>query len=253
MKNLNLLTVAVVIFLLQSCTTPPSGSAIYTHLFPIHPEIMGHTDSNLSEARLLDNDGNMYSTFWDLGTSENAGFIKKVELCNQQVKDRELFRQHVELSHINPNDIQPSLFKEHTRCIESHGFTLKNKEAFLPTKFMLTIYRGHSKTSNYMPVGGTYYIGKKNASFIEVYKHVAECSLKIKNSEGGGVIEKYVDNATYVSIEPYLALLQSCLTNFGYGITTDSLVEIKSLQQLQNNPGNADHLPPDLIKFQKNL
>ncbi len=250
MKNFNLFTLVMAIPVLQACAAPHQDSAVYTHLFPIHPEIMSQTESNISEARLLDNDGNMYSTFWDLGSNDEASFVKKLELCDQQIKDRELFRQHVELFQINLSDIQPSLFKEHTRCIEAQGFTLKNKEAFLPTKFMLTIYRGHSKTSNYIPVGGTYYIGKKNTSFLDIYKHVTECTLQIKNTDGGGVVEKYMENATYVSIEPYVALMQSCLTNFGYLISMDSLIDIKSQQQLQNTPNNTDHVPPDLIKFE---
>lgn len=211
-------TSSLIALILSSCATPPQVSAVYTHLTPVHPETLETIDGALGKASLLDNDGNMYSTVWMLGSVKEDVFAEKVKVCDQQVKDRMLFSKFVELNDINESTIQPTLFKEHAQCIASQGFRLKGREGFLPEKYRLSIYRGHSKAATYMPVGVTYSIAKKGASYLDVYRHVSECTLQVKNTKDGGVIEDYTDNSIHVSIEPYANFIENCLSGYGYSI-----------------------------------
>lgn len=204
------------ILLLQSCSTILIESPVIITLSPIHDVTVGLNQNNIVQSQLLDNDGNLYSIYWQLGAKKQSELDSTVQICNKQILSKQAFRKTRQLSEIDISELKPSLYKKYVECISNRGFTYVSGEANLPNKFRLTLYRGHSTRRDYMPVGIIYNISKKGASYVDVFRHTKECSADISRSKNRGVKEEYFDSFVSVSIEPYVASVKTCLVKYLY-------------------------------------
>jgi hypothetical protein len=192
-----------------------NDSKTYTSLTVIHPFQAYYIKDNLVDTSIVDNDGNMYVTTWDLGEKKLEDFETSKKICETKIAPHMIFRIDLDISSFSEPQIKPSLFKENGQCFISQGYVLKAKEGFSPEKFRFSVARTHSKSSSYMPVGGYFYIVKKQARYIDVYKHVIQCKTEAQQ-KNMGVEEIYDDSYSYVSIEPYFNYMKSCLAAVGY-------------------------------------
>ena len=213
-KFLYIIQLILVFVLFQSAD---KDSNILTTLLPIHPPQMYFVKDNAIDTSILDNDGNLYLTTWDLGDKDPEEFKKTEEMCEKKIYPKTLIKQTTDISELSETDIKPSLFKENGQCFISQGYVLKAKNGFSPDKFKFTVSRSHAKSSFYMPVGGYFYIVKKQAKYIDVYRHVIQCKAEA-NQKGIEAEEIYDDSYSYVSIEAYFKFMKSCLTKIGYSI-----------------------------------
>lgn len=191
---------------------------IYTRLTPVHPDSVYQLANNMMQDSIVDNDGNMYVTVWDLGEKSSADFLAEQKICHQKIYTRMILDRAFDVSEIREEDIKPSVFKDHGTCIKSSGYTLREKNGFSPDKFKLNIFRSHLKSSTYMPVGAIFYLSKKSARYIDTFKSLNDCSAKAKKLDKGGLVEEYSDAYTYVSIKPYVDSVESCMKDAGYRV-----------------------------------
>ncbi|RYY73415.1 MAG: hypothetical protein EOO52_18625 [Gammaproteobacteria bacterium] len=191
-------------------------SDIQTRLSPVHDIEAYYIKKNEEDIPIVDNDGNMYQTIWDV-SHLNADEIKETKkMCAKKIFPKMVLNNATEISEILESDIKPSLFKEYGQCFISAGFKLIGKDGFLPDRFLLSMSRKNSKSSS-QAVGGHFYIIKKHAKYIDVYKDVIQCQESaFRNNHG--LEEFYDDTYSYVSIKPYINYMKSCLTDTGYTI-----------------------------------
>jgi len=189
---------------------------LYTRLTPAHPDSVYQLAANVMQDAIVDNDGNMYVTTWSMGEKSSSEFLNEQKDCNAKICERMILERAFDLSEIHEEDIKPNLFKEHGNCIMSKGYALKSKNGFTPDKFKLNIFRGHLKSSTYMPVGAEIYLFKKSAQYIDAFKSLNQCLIKAKQTHIDSPIEEYSDVYTYVSIKPYAEFIESCMKSAGF-------------------------------------
>lgn len=192
-------------------------SNIHTMLSPVHPFQIYYTKDNAVDTSIIDNDGNMYLTTWELGEKKSDDFEKTQKMCEKKIHRKMIFMNTIDIGTISEDDIKPTLFKENGQCFISQGYGLKAKNGFAPDKFELAISRSHAKSSSYMPVGSSFFIIKKQARYIDVYKDVIKCKIQAEEKNIGAE-EDYSDYYTYVSIKSYVDHMKSCLIDANYQI-----------------------------------
>lgn len=218
MKNTNIVTIAFILVILQSCTNTTIDSPVEIFLRPAHDESTGINDDRSPQAQITDNDGNLYATYWDVEEGGYDVFSEIVVGCRAEVKDSRLFMKALTLMQTDEQAIHPTIYAPFTECIYRNGYKLNGKEGYLPSEFNLSLFRGHSTKRNYLPVGARYQVKKKGASYLEVYKNVKACRKAILDAGGDGADEIYSGGYISVSIEAYSKSMETCLRNTGYEI-----------------------------------
>lgn len=207
--------------LFQSSSQTNQAANISTRLTAVHPTALYYSGNNEVQTSIIDNDGNMYVTKWDLGNKSSADFEKDIKTCDKNFYPKMIVERALDFNEIKEDDIKPSIFKEHGQCIISHGYTLKEKNGFAPDKFKLSIMRTHSKSSSYIPVGATFYIYKSHAKYIDAYKQLTLCDTQAKKNNEG-IEEEYGEEYISVSIRPYVNSIKTCFENADYIIQSAS-------------------------------
>ena len=207
------LILAFVLF--QSSSETDSSTHIAARLTVVHPLQLYYSTSNERQAFIVDNDGNMYVTKWDLGNKSAAEFEADEKACTKELYQKMILERALDFNEIKEEDIKPSVFKAHGQCIMDRGYTLKEKNSFSPEKFKLSIIRTHAKSSSYIPVGVDFFIVKNHTRYLEAYKQLVLCDAQAKNNDQG-VEEEYVEQYIRVSIKPYVDSIKTCFTDAGY-------------------------------------
>ncbi len=203
--------------LLQSSSQKNQAANISTRLSVVHPVGLYYLTNNQMQTSIIDNDGNMYVTKWDLGSKSLTEFEDDVKSCEKHVHDKIILGRVLDFREIKEDEIRPSVFKEHGQCIISRGYILKEKKGLGPDKFKLSTIRTHSKSSSYIPVGATFHISKSRARYVDAYKQLAICDSQAKNNNEG-IKEEYGDEYISVTIKPYVDSIKACFENAGYAI-----------------------------------
>jgi len=216
MKHLATLFISVII---TSFAPALSSENISVYLQPKHKTYAGFNKHNYHYVELLDNDGNLYVTFWDISEATLNKFKMIVKQCREKIRERRLFNKAQHISDINTDSIKPSLFKEFNLCIREKDFIHKNSDAFYPGSYQLSIYRGHSTTGKYMPVGGSYKITRKNTDYKRVLSDVKICVDKTNHNNKSETYEMNSTHISQVNIEPFANSIETCLKDISYTVT----------------------------------
>jgi len=211
----------ILLFLLQACSTASLESPVSAFLQPIHKTFLSVNEQNYQTADLLDNDGNIYITYWQVGNESLKSFNDTLQECRESIKSKKILHNSTLISEINLEDIKPLLFKEFNLCIGKLRFIHKHSDAFYPEKFKLSIFRGHSTDGQYLPVGSVFYIYKKSTIFKDVLINVKGCEVDIKNTDRKGINEIISSGYSYVSIESYIDIMKLCLERHNYILKND--------------------------------
>jgi hypothetical protein len=215
MKAFSIGYLCLIFVVLQSSAPSDSATQIITRLSAVHPLKLYYSENNERQAFIVDNDGNMYVTKWDLGTKNSDEFESDISNCDKSVYHKMILEHTLDFKDIKEEEISPSVFKEHGQCIMDRGYTLTEKGGFAPEKFKLSIIRTHSKSSTYIPVGTVFFIAKTHSRYIDVYKHLTWCDAQAKNNNLG-IVEDYGNQYIQVSIKPYVDSIKLCFTEAGY-------------------------------------
>ncbi|MCW9047557.1 MAG: hypothetical protein OQK46_05705 [Gammaproteobacteria bacterium] len=201
---------------IMSVSATSSSKDVSVYLLPKHKTYIGINKDGYNYVELLDNDGNLYVTFWEINETLLTGFKSTVLQCRKQIKKKSLFNKALDVTDINLDNVKPSLFKEFNLCIRDKGYIHKSSDAFFPGSYQVSLSRSHSSTDRYMPVGGSYHITKKNSDFKSVLNGLKLCVDKTNHKYSS---ESYEENSTYysqVNIEPYANSLENCLKESAY-------------------------------------
>lgn len=217
MKSPNL-TILFVCFL-SACTNVPEKKQndVLILLTPEHPVSSGLTDANSTQSQLLDNDGNLYITYWDVSKDSAEEFKETEKSCENSLRDDMIFITATSIHDFNATNIRPSLYIPYVKCLLDNNYKLVDKEGFSPESYTLSFYRSHTTTYDYMPVGAMYSIVKKGARYISVYNDLLACEKSILD-QGGGADESSTSYTKSVSIEKYVADFEECMTKKSYTI-----------------------------------
>ena len=205
----------LIIPFLQSCASKVVKQPVRVKLSAIHDSYPELHKKNMRRAMLSENDGNMYLTYWEKNEKNNSAFKTVDNKCSKKIYSEGYILKKI-MSEISEDEIKPTLYKKFVQCISDEGFTYVSGDGYLPFKFRLTLFRGHSIQGQYMPVGARYYISKKGTSFLNVFRHVKKCERKILATKGGGVKDEYFSGFISVSIKQYVKSMHSCLTEQNY-------------------------------------
>lgn len=210
------ISILLFIITLQNCTKNINKQPVAAYLQPVHTVTVGFNEQDYVPVELIDNDGNMYITYWDIKDVEQAGFDLSVKECRKNIESNRLFNKSIQVSEIKLTNIVPSLFKQFNSCILSRHYEHKYSDAFSPDKYRLSITRPISSSGEYMPVGAKYILTKKGAKFKGVVIDVKACELEINKTEKQGINEVNSVRYTHVSIESYSSSMMSCLRGKSY-------------------------------------
>lgn len=205
----------------QSCSTVPIDSHVSVFLKPVHYASLALGANNVQQVQLLDNDGNMYITYWNVNALLLASFNGTVKNCRERIKAKRIFPGSIypgskSVSELSVDVIVPSVFKEFNLCIREGRYEHQYSDAFSPEKFQLSFFKGHSASDNYLPVGGSYHIYKKGSKFRDALIDVKKCKFTLDKSKKNGVSEIYTGGFVYVSIESYVIGMRECLIKDSY-------------------------------------
>lgn len=214
-----LILCAMVLALSVSCAVNKMDEAFRIDILlnPKFPVALGLSDTGPSQAQLIDNDGNIYVTYWEVPEQGHEKFSKTVSICKDSLRDQRLFLSAYTIHDYEIEEIQPTLYKPFVRCIHKEGYKPLPNEAYPPEYFELSFSRTHSTKDNYIPVGSKFRIEKTNTPYIEAYKRALSCDREII-SAGHGVNESYGAGYSSVSIETYIEEFQTCLESSGFKV-----------------------------------
>ena len=107
-----------------------------------------------------------------------------------------------------------------------------------------------------MPVGGTFYLKRKDADYKTVHTDVVKCLSIINKTSKNEIVEENSTYYTRINIEPYVNLLESCLKEINYRVNTDMIkqpvktveIERKEDQQLDQTNNWLGNLPFGALK-----
>ncbi len=184
-------------------------------LHPLHKSGLSIlTEKTLREHRLLDNDGNEYITHWQVIEERIDAFKTSTKKCDVKYSKNRIFSQANLITSYQIENLRPSIFKAHTRCIAKEGFKLDYSEGFIPDSYLLRVYHSHSNTGQYLPVGGSISIIKKGIQFLDVYKDTKACQSITETSPKKNVVEQHTSD--FVSVEVYFKTMLDCLNSKFY-------------------------------------
>ena len=167
---------------------------------------------------IVDNDGNLYVTYWDVPKPEKDKF-KSNQISCKKITGPWLFNGWpVYIDHITEKEIKPSNYKIFISCISSFGYEIRKSDGLLPRGYNIKISRPHSKRGQFTPVGGNIYIDGNRMKYLEVYNQLKSCNTQIKTRSGNPVVEQKFKGYIYVSIESYVEELITCATGNPYKI-----------------------------------
>ncbi len=213
----------VLLIHLIGCTTINDGSNIVIFLQPLHSASAGIGNFENHQVQLLDNDGNLYLTYWDIDKETTEVFLERKSVCMSELNVNRIFGKAKPISEIDKSQLKPVLYLPLVKCLYGHGYQLVDKDALLPSEFRLSLYRSHSTKGNYVPVGSMYILSKKGASYSDVYTSILGCDKKSKENTNNGAEETYGSGFISVSIEKYADNMQQCLRLEGYFISDEDV------------------------------
>lgn len=205
--------------IVQSCSSVPIDSHVSIFLQPIHYASLALSANGFQQVQLLDNDGNIYITYWDVNASLLVPFNNTVKNCRERMEAKKIFGHSKNVSDLNVDVIEPSMFKGFNLCIEEEGYAHQYSDAFSPEKLMLSFFKGLSASEDYLPVGGSYYIYKKSNKFRDALVDVKKCKSAVDKLQNNGGDEIHTGNFIYVSIESYIHSMRECLIRYSYKFT----------------------------------
>ena len=208
---------------LLNCAGVIEKQSVIVYLQPVHTVTTGFNEGDYVSVELIDNDGNMYITYWDVMDEKITEFNLSIKECRENIRSNKLHNKAIEVSDIKASDIKPSLFKKFNSCILSKHYEHKYSDAFSPTKYKLSIIRSISSAGEYMPVGAKYYVTKNGVKYRDVLVDVKECELIINKTEKQGIYEIHSVNYSHVSIEGYASNMTSCLRKRNYLFDSDNI------------------------------
>lgn len=223
---------------------------VEAYLQPVHTITAGFNMNKYVSVELLDNDGNMYITYWDVKDINKHDFNLSIKECRKEIQFKRLFNKNRQVSEIKISDIKPSLFKPFNSCLLVKQYEHKSSDAFAPDKYKLTITRAISSSGEYMPVGAKYYIFKNGVKFKGILLDVKKCELVINKMRNQGISETYSGFYSHVSIEGYANSMTSCLRNNNYLLDLDKTQEpdksVKHMREKDTDFDQANSVPGHL-------
>jgi len=216
------ITILLCIVTLQSCAENIKNQPVAAYLLPVHTLTTGFNEQDYIPVDLIDNDGNMYITYWDIKGVEQVDFNLLVKECRDDIKSNRLFSKAIQVSEMKLTSIVPSLFKQFNSCIQSKHYEHKYSDAFSPDKYKLSITRPISSSGEYMPVGAKYFLTKKGVKYKNVIIDIKECELEINKTESKGIQEVHSAGYSHVSIEDYANNMKTCLRKDSYLFDSDN-------------------------------
>lgn len=221
LNNFRIIITVVLSIHLIGCTTIHDASNIVIFLQPLHGVSAGIGVFENHQVRLLDDDGNLYVTYWDIDKETTEVFSERKLACMSDLNVNRIFGKAKPISEIDKSQLKSALYLPLVKCLYGYGYQLVDKDALLPSKFRLSLYRSHSTKDNYMPVGGMYILSKRGASYSDVYTSILRCDKKSKENTNNGAEETYGSGFISVSIEKYADKIQQCLRLEGYFISNE--------------------------------
>ncbi|WP_444995714.1 hypothetical protein [Aliikangiella sp. IMCC44359] len=210
--NLPRLIQLLILIVLSGCTQKHLSTPITVLLKPIHSVSNVSEDLTLKFVELVDNDGNMYISQWELISLSDNDFSRGVEGCRNKLEKIKLFQTIITISNIDINQIKPSQYKKFTQCIADLKQPFISAQGYSPNKYLLSINRSHSMLGQYMPVGASYYLEQKGIEFKSLYQLTKQCHSQALTINKNGIDESYTGNYSQVSIKPYVEKLLKCLS-----------------------------------------
>lgn len=208
----------VFVTIVAGCASTIMESPVVVHLQPLHGVATGLGEFKYTQAQLLDNDGNLYLTYWNAGNNSEDEFTTNIKFCKKEILSDRIFGKAKTITQIQESQIVPSLYVPFIKCINNFGYRLENKEAVLPKKYRLSLSRGHSSHKRYMPVGGMFYLSKNGSNYLAAYVAVTACKESASSEGNGGVDETFSGGYSSVSIVGYLDTMKECLEEMSFSV-----------------------------------
>lgn len=213
MKYLLSLFVAVFMF---GCNHSRVDIPVLVFLDPIQAVETDLGQFEYDQVPLLDNDGNLYLTYWDIGRESVETFSEDITVCESAVVPQSLFRGALSISQIDVGQIKPSRYVPMLKCLYARGYQLKDKKAVLPLAYKVRLVRGHSSSNTYMPVGSTFHIVKDGENYLGAYTAVNVCKVRASRGNNGGIDEVIGSDFITVSIVTYVDIMKACLAEMSF-------------------------------------
>lgn len=221
---------SIIIFLLTlhliACTS--SGQKLLredeTVEIYISPQIDGYKSFNAANEKMLfasiiDNDGNIYNTYWNKSSLSIEAFTQATEYCRKKLRRERYFPGQIDISKVQVSDFQPVIYKPYVSCVYDYGFELASSEAFTPLNFLVSMHRTTSLTDIYMPVGAVLEVSRPKTELLALFLDVKACRQQLISLHKSTLIETHFKGATFVDIEPFAQSLQQCLEQKFYSVT----------------------------------
>lgn len=173
-------------------------------------------EKDIREHSLLDNDGNEYITHWKVTDNQIDIFDEVTLSCDKKYREKQIFGKPNLILSYEQKHIRPTVFKPHTRCIGEAGFALVSSEGFIPDSYSLRIYRSHSNSDQYMPVGSSLSLKKKSVQYLKVFNDVVFCKHTTESNPENDIVDEQFSGFAHVSIESYFRAMHSCLKGLDY-------------------------------------
>lgn len=218
MRSAILICLIILFFISSGCTTAPPGSAIKVSLKPVHDIVSPvHISGNLP-AQILDNDGNLYVSYWNVDPSEIDRFTETVKACHAKIDNALFYSVPPSIDDVSADMLKPIYYKKFNSCIQQSEFSLAFADGFYPKGFNIYIYRAQNSDGSYLPVGGKYFLPTKSKKFEEMLSEVKECDASVQTQKDPGILEQNFSGFSYVNIEHYVESLMSCVSERPYKI-----------------------------------
>lgn len=207
---------------LGACSTPPLDPHVEIFLRPIHLVTTGLDESDLSQMHIIDNDGNLYITYWDAKPADYETFSARALACKNQLSEQRLFVNPLSIADFTTEQITPSVYVPLITCIHAHGYNLVDKTGYTPDSYRLVFSRAHLSRGDYLPIGASYTLHKPKARYQDVYTDVKMCETLTLNGRKDGAVEEIADGFIRASMEVFVNQMKACLTSKSYAIETES-------------------------------
>lgn len=218
MKNTATLLILSAAIATAGCTSTRIDTPVIVHLHPLHSSSARLSSTGNSLVQLLDNDGNLYLTYWDKADATKDAFSADIQSCKKHLQDKKIFGKAKTINEIKASDTKPTLYVPLLKCIYNSGYNLSDKAVTRPSKFRLNLSRGYSSSRNYLPVGGKFNLFKKGAEFSEVHQSVKHCDAIASAQPNQGINEINDGLFISVSIKVYADTITQCLRDNSYKV-----------------------------------
>lgn len=191
--------------LLQACATISHDAKVDITLWPVHKATTGNGTNNGVRSRIIDNDGNLYETYWNVSSDAYAQFEKDVGGCGERLKATHLFSRPRPIFQYQHSQLTPSLYSVFIECIYSFGYQFEGKEGYKPNGFKLRLSLSRSYSSRFITPAKTFSVYKKGGVLADFYLDVKQCEAEAVEAR-----------TIREGVEAYVEKIDSCLTARDY-------------------------------------